>query len=216
MKLDATRRPYRQGARAIAAQETAARIVQAFTRRLATDWFDEIRLEDVARDAEVTVQTVIRRFGGKEGLLEAAIAQMDAEIRRRRDVAPGDIAAVIEALVDDYEAVGDLLIRMLAQETRYPAIGQATEYGRGEHRSWLAAAFAPWLTGADAAADTARLDALVVATDVYLWKLVRRDLGRARDDLRRLIAAFIASVLNGAHSGQLQDEASPCPAIVAP
>jgi AcrR family transcriptional regulator len=208
MKSTTAQRAYRQGARALAAQATGERIVQAFTRRLAAEWFDEIRLDEVARDAQVTVQTVIRRFGGKEGLLEAAIAQMEAEIRRRRAVAPGDLTAIIDALVDDYEAVGDLLIRMLAQEARYPAVFRATELGRREHRAWLAEAFAPWLRAPEAA-DRARLDALVVATDVYVWKLVRRDFGRTADELRRLMAAFIDSALAGAPADPNREEVRP-------
>jgi AcrR family transcriptional regulator len=207
MKLDAARRSYRQGARAVAAQETAERIVQAFLRRLGRDWFDEIRLEDVARDAAVTVQTVIRRFGGKEGLLDAAAAQLGVEIRRRREVTPGDVAALVEALIEDYETVGDLVIRTLAQDARYPALRRATDLGRREHRAWLAAAFAPQL-GPDAERDAAPLDALVAATDVYLWQLVRRDLGRSTAELRRLMTTFIHSALAGAPSG-LPSEARP-------
>lgn len=209
MNIDGTRRPYRQGARALAAQETADRIVHAFRRRLEAEWFDEIRLDDVARDAEVTVQTVIRRFGGKEGLLEGAVARMEIEIRRRREVPPGDVAAVVEVLIEDYEAVGDLLIRMLAQEARYPAIRRATDFGRSEHRGWLADAFAPILPRLADSPDPAVLDALVVATDVYVWKLVRRDLGRPVAELRRLMQTFIAGALARANSSPTQDEARP-------
>src|SRR5689334_18048726 len=105
------KRPYRQSARAQAAQETAERIVDAFALRRRDSWFDEIRLEDVARDAGVTVQTVIRRFGGKEGLLDAAKMQIGQEIMRTRVVPRGDAAAVARALVDDYEVSGDVVMR---------------------------------------------------------------------------------------------------------
>jgi AcrR family transcriptional regulator len=208
MKMETPPRPYRQGARAVAAQATAERIVQAFTRRLGEDWFDEIRLEDVARDAQVTVQTVIRRFGGKEGLLEAATSQLGDEIRCRRAAPPAEVAAVVEAVIEDYEAVGDLIIRMLAQEARYPAVRRMTDVGRREHRAWLAAAFAPQL-GAAGDRREAVLDALVVATDVYVWKLLRRDLDRSPAELRALMHAFIERALAGAPSGPFQPETRP-------
>ena len=55
----------------------------------------------------------------------------------------------------------------------------------------------------DSAAAT--LDMLVAATDVYLWKLVRRDMRRSRDEtlliLRRLVDAALAQVVLRA-SGQ--------------
>src|SRR6266545_3349860 len=68
MKVDAAAakpRRYTQGARAQAAEATALRIVDAFLTRLMKQWFDEITLDGVAEDAGVTVQTVVRRFGGK-------------------------------------------------------------------------------------------------------------------------------------------------------
>ena len=56
-------RTYRMTARADAAERTGERITDAMLRRFAELPYDRIRLEDVAAVAEVTVQTVIRRFG---------------------------------------------------------------------------------------------------------------------------------------------------------
>ena len=50
-ELQDERRPYRQTARAAAAEATAQRIVDAFRVRLERLWFEDIRLEDVAQDA---------------------------------------------------------------------------------------------------------------------------------------------------------------------
>ena len=81
MNSDSETRTYRQTARAKAAEETGIRIVEAFMARMEDCWFEEIRLEDVASDAGVTVQTVIRRFGGKDGLLEAIVVERAAHER---------------------------------------------------------------------------------------------------------------------------------------
>jgi AcrR family transcriptional regulator len=149
----------------------------------------------VARDAGVTVQTVIRRFGGKEGLLDAAKTRLGQEIMRTRDVPRGDVAATARALVEDYESSGDVVMRALAQEDRYPAMKRLTDFGRAWHRRWLAEAFAAWLDPLTPEAAQRRLDALVVATDVYVWKLVRRDMRRPPQEYRVLVEALIASAL---------------------
>jgi AcrR family transcriptional regulator len=191
-------RPYRQTARARAAEETGMRLVEAFSARLREHWFDEIRLEDVARDGGVTVQTLIRRFGGKEGLLDAAQAQLGEEIRTRRAQGPAPrpgAAGAIAALAADYEEVGDLVLRMLAQEGRHPAIRKMTDFGRAGHRQWVAESFAPWLDLLAGETRRRALDALVVACDVYVWKLLRRDMGRPLAEYRAQIGAMAAAAL---------------------
>ena len=175
----ATKRAYRQGARAEATGETGRRILDVFFTRLQQDWFEDIRLDDVAMEADVTVQTVIRRYGGKDGLLNAAIARMSEEVTRRRRAPAGDLDAAVAALVADYETVGDLVMRLLAQEERFPAIRKVTDVGRREHRAWVEQTFAAELRACTPAGRRDLADALVVATDLYTWKLLRRDMGRS-------------------------------------
>lgn len=192
-----TKRGYRQSARAQAAEETGLRILDAFDARLRDGWFDEIRLEDVARDAGVTVQTVIRRFGGKDGLLEAVRDRLSDEIQRRREVTPGDVAGALNVLVEDYEACGDMVMRCLGQEDRHAQMRRMTDIGRAFHRQWLERVFAPWLEPLPAAEARARTDALVVATDLYVWKLLRRDMQRPIAEYRRQVESFISAALDG-------------------
>ena len=188
-------RPYRQKVRAAAAEATAHRILAAFSERLRTDWYEEIKLEEVARCAGVTIQTVIRRFGGKEGLLKVAAQVIGEEVVATRGVVIGDAPAAIRALIDDYEESGDLVIRILAQENRHLAIKQVTDIGRRSHRDWIEAAFAPWLEGLTPADGRSALDKLVVASDVYVWKLVRRDMGRSVGEYRRILTQMLAAAL---------------------
>lgn len=196
MKSAAAKREYRQTARAEAAEATAQRILAAFACRLETSWFDEIRLEDLAADAEVSVPTIVRRFGGKEGLLEAVYKGLGADIMEVRAVEVGDVETAIRALADDYEKTGDLVMRTLAQEDRYGAFRFATNLGRKSHRNWVARVFTPWL---EKAADReALLDRLVIATDVYVWKLMRRDMGRSLATYKETVARLIAEALEGA------------------
>src|SRR4051812_37397130 len=110
------RRRYQQVARADAAQGTQRRIVEAFTEALRTKWMDEITLDDVARAAGTTRQTVIRLFGGKEDLLRAVALELTAQVTGRRVVPEGaDPGECVHALVQDYEASAEFVLRLLAQ-----------------------------------------------------------------------------------------------------
>lgn len=199
MKFDtATPKPrrYVQGARAQAAEATARRIVDAFLARLMKQWFDEITLDRIAEDAGVTVQTVVRRFGGKEGLLAEAVQAMAIQIDARRATPPGDILRLVDNLIADYEQTGDAVIRLLALEPRHAALRVFINFGRRSHRNWIAGVLATELGRLEAADRKRALDALVIVTDVYTWKLLRRDMARsvsaAATTMRRLIRATIA------------------------
>jgi hypothetical protein len=64
----------------------------------------------------------IRRFGSKEELISTAAGASRGTIRSQRDETPvGDIASAAKALVETYEAHGDRVLRMLAQEDRVSA-----------------------------------------------------------------------------------------------
>jgi AcrR family transcriptional regulator len=189
------RRPYRQGARALAAEATGQRIVDAFLAHLRIAWFEEITLDAVAQDAGVTVQTIVRRFGSKQGLLEAVPERLQRDVLERRRLSVGDIGRTIDLLIADYEESGDLVMRFLAQEERHPALRELNDFGRAGHRQWLRASFAPWLDPLPAAECDRRLDMLVVATDVYAWKLVRRDMRRSVAALKAIILQLAEAAL---------------------
>jgi len=193
-------RPYAQTARAEAAEATGQRIVDAFLARLMEQWFDEITLDRVAADAGVAVQTVIRRFGGKEGLLASAVKLLTAQVNARREAPSDDLPRQIHNLIVDYEEAGDAVLRMLALEPRHPTLQPFLDYGRGEHRKWVAAAFAPALEKLAPAARQQATDKLVIATDVYTWKLLRRDMGHSLESttstMKSLVSALLADIAN--------------------
>ena len=124
-----------------------------------TQWFDEITLDRVAEDAGVTVQTVVRRFGGKEGLLSEAVKALANQINARRVSPPGDIGHLVENLIADYEQVGDAVIRLLALEPRHAALKELLDFGRGEHRNWVSGTFSEPLGKLDADVRERALDA---------------------------------------------------------
>jgi hypothetical protein len=97
------------------------------------------------------------------------------------------VEGALGILLAHYERDGDAVLRTLALEERSDAAGAVASAGRAAHRAWCARVFAPYLPDADAV----RLDAFVAATDVYLWKLLRRDLGRSADETRRALRALL-------------------------
>ena len=194
----APRRRYRSPVREAAAATTAQRIIEAATSRFSTLPYEQVSLEDVARDADVTVRTVIRRFGSKDELFAAAVeAGVERVLAHRNEVPVGDVRAAVRNVLEHYEEFGDQRLLFIAQEHRIPAIRQNTQEGRAYHRAWVERTFAPLLDGDAPAAREPRVLALVAATDVYVWKLLRRDLGLDLDETQRVIETLIAAVRQG-------------------
>lgn len=190
-------RSYRMSARADAAAETHRRIVDAAIERLAESSYDEVSLADVAEAAGVTVQTVLRRFGSKEALAEAAAAAGTEVVRRERFAsAPGDVPAAMADLAAHYEAWGDRSLRLLGQEERSPALRRAVAGGRALHHAWVDHAFGPQLAAAKGAARRRLKAKLAAVTDVYTWKVLRRDLGLDAKATARSMRELVFAVLD--------------------
>jgi AcrR family transcriptional regulator len=173
----ANRHARRRSARAKAAAATRERLLAAAWQHFATHPYEDVRLHEIATDAEVTAQTLHTHFGSKDQLLTAAYIWFGQQEITLRDTGPaGDIHRAIEILFDRYEAHGIAILRMLSQEDRIPAIAQMTEAGRAYHREWAAKTFTPLLRGLRGASHERRLAAIVVATDLLVWKLLRQDM----------------------------------------
>jgi len=83
------------------------------------------------------------------------------------------------------------VLRMLSQEERVPAIRQMTDAGRMYHRTWAARTFKPLLSGLRGRARERRLAAIVVATDLLVWKLLRLDMQLERGEAERTVADML-------------------------
>lgn len=191
-----TRRAYTMTARARSVEETRRRILEV-AAGLATDRrIGAISLDDVATGAGVSVQTVLRQFGSKAGLVDATTTYVERAIVEERAAPVGDVDAAVRVLVDHYEARGELALLLLAQELDDPQVRAITDSGKGLHRAWVEEVFAPHIGG-----DDQLVDLLVVVTDVYAWKLLRLDrrLSRARTEQRMttLVRAVLATTEGG-------------------
>lgn len=183
-------------ARAEAAARTAAAVLDAAVALWRERPIDEITLAAIAERAGVSVRTVIRRFGTREGVIAACIEADAAGIRAERaDASPADAAEAIGVLLAHYERDGDAVLRTLALEEKVPEARAIARAGRAEHRAWCARVFAAHLPAPADDGYAARLDAFVAATDLYAWKLLRRDLGRSAAETAHVVRALVDGLI---------------------
>jgi AcrR family transcriptional regulator len=188
-------RPYAMKARAEKAAATKERIVRSAADLIVERTLDELTLDAIAERAGVTVRTVLRIFGSKDEVFAAAVR---FEGRRGHgELRPGDVAASIRILFDDYEKIGDAVILRLADEGRMPALDALLKSGRVNHRRWIEESFAPQLAPCGKARRAELLNAILVAADVYAWKLLRRDFGLSRRAAEAVIRAIVDSLVAG-------------------
>ena len=192
------RRAYRMGARAEAAAATGERILDAALELFWASPGGEMSLDEVALSAGVTRQTVIRRFGGKEGLIAAAAARESQAVRDQRGTAPvGDTEAAVAVLVEHYELYGDRVLRLLGEEARVPALAAITDSGRAVHREWCARVFAPGLATRSGVARRRLMAQVVAVCDVSVWRLLRRDAGLSRQQTETALVELLVPLLEG-------------------
>jgi AcrR family transcriptional regulator len=192
------RRAYVMRARADSAEATRRRVLDAAVASLWQRRVSEVRLEDIAAQAAVTVQTVLRIFGTRAALIEAAWdAARDRIVEQREAAAPGDVDGTLRVLFDHYEELGDFVIRNLADEHQLPELAAWLERGRTVHRRSMQRQFAPWLSRLAPGERKELTDCLVAACDVYTWKLFRRDLGLSRSEAQGRVHRLVSGLIGG-------------------
>ncbi|WTW96051.1 TetR/AcrR family transcriptional regulator [Streptomycetaceae bacterium NBC_01309] len=187
------RRSYRMGARAAALEATRVRVIEAAAGLWSQRWHDEVTLQHIAEAAGVSVQTIVNHFGGKDGLSDAVFDAVAAQTELARQAPTGDVPAIVAVLFADYEQQGEANVLWIAQMDRIAAATRAAAHARGLHRAWLERVFADRLPAAGPARERA-LNLHHAATDVYLWKLWRRDLGLSREDAERAMHDLLIAI----------------------
>jgi AcrR family transcriptional regulator len=182
-------------ARAEATVQTRRRIVRAAFDLSHEKKSLELVLSEVAERADVSVQTILRHFGTRDGLFDAVAAFARDEIVEERAAPVGDVVAAVAVIFDHYELRGDMVLRLLGQEFHDERVRTVTEQGRRAHREWVRQVFEPQLHAQPDAAREAVTDLLVVATDIYTWKLLRRDRELDRQQAQARVTHMISAVL---------------------
>lgn len=193
------KRPYRMRARAEQAASTRERILDS-----SVAVFDELpsgqrTLDAVAERAGVTVQTVLRHFGSRQSLFEASVIHLGIKMGADRGAPPvGDVQGAVGPLVDHYEKFGDRIIRVLSEEPGNPDFQQLTDLGRRFHAEWCEQAFAPALDDLRGAERARRLAQFISLTDIYTWKLLRRDRNLSRRQTKLALYELIEPLMEDA------------------
>jgi len=181
-------------ARAQAAAKTRQRLLAAAWRQFAGRPFEEVRLGDIADEACVSVQTLHAHFGTKEALFVETWSWRMAPEGARRDAAPThDVGAAVSLLYDSYERDGDAVLRLYAQEERIAAVHEMLEEGRRWHRGWVERTFGALVEGVRGDERDRRIVAMVVATDLLVWKLLSREMGLGRKTAERIVTDMVIS-----------------------
>lgn len=200
-----SKRPYKKVARAEAQARTRETLLQAAAEEVEKDRWTQTSLESVAERAGVTKQTALRHFGSKQGLLDAVISRTTSTVVKERDQAPiGDIPGAVANLVRHYERYGDIVVRMLPYRDavvrvfgseHLGSLRRVVDRGHEVHEDWVLRTFAPQLADLEPSARRRRLAQLVATCDVYVWKVLRRDLDLDTDQVEAALVEMLERLL---------------------
>src|SRR5262249_53923066 len=105
-----------------------------------------------------------------------------------------DYPGAIANLFEHYEEHGSLALQLLMQE-HVPSIGPVTQAGRALHAEWVERVFAGHLRSLAPEARSVRLCQLIALTDVYNWKLLRRDLHLEHEVAEQAMLEMIVALI---------------------
>jgi AcrR family transcriptional regulator len=190
------RQRYTMVARAEGMAATRDRIVQAALKLALEQAYEDITLAAIATAAGVSHQTVLNHFESKEKVATAAAEVLTRETTAARAHAKaGDLRGAVSILVGEYERFGDANARWAVASERLGSLAPLLDGARASHQAWLEHICSDRLP---AAADARRdvIHALHAATDVYTWKLLRRDLRMDRASAERIMLDLASGVLD--------------------
>jgi AcrR family transcriptional regulator len=188
-------RTYRQRARAASTEATRVAILDAFDAVFLPDPGRSFTLEEVAGRAGTTVQTVLRHFGSKSGLLAAAARRGMASTQAGRDQVPtGDLRSVAQYLGRHYEEVGDTVLGMLTFEAQGPDLRAIAERGREMHRTWVERVLEPLIERVAPDDRPRRVAVLVAVTDLLTWKVLRKEQGLEQHEYERSVHELLEAL----------------------
>jgi AcrR family transcriptional regulator len=191
-------RPYRMQARAAAAEEATERILDAAEQLYWANPARPVTLAAVAGEAGVSVHSIIRRFGGQEGLFDAAVGRSITRVTAQRNEAdPSDLPDVVRTLVEHYEQMGDRSLRLIEAGQTVPSVKELADRGRELHVEWCERMFAEPLARRRGAARKRLVAQLVALCDVYTWLLLRRQRGLSRRETERAILEMLTPLVDG-------------------
>lgn len=191
--------------RSAAAARTGERILDVTAGLWLKVPLAELTLERVATESGVTIRTILRKFCSRDGLLEASMQHYaSAHMGQRELDVGGDIRKALTILLDEYEVMGDAVFRTIQIQDDLAVAKKILEAGRRKHREWCARVFQPYLPDATSPNYESCLLTFISATEVYLWKLMRRDMKMSYSQTHRVFLTTVeALVLKFNHKSKL-------------
>lgn len=195
--MKSRRQTYRMVARAEEMAFTRDRIVQAMLELALEQSYEDITLTAIAQAARVSHQTVLNHFDSKEGVAAAAAVVLARQTTDARAKArAGDVDGAIRVLVGEYERIGDANARWAMSAERLGSLAPLLDKARENHQAWLDHIFSGFLPKSPLERRR-NIHALHVATDVYAWKLLRRDLRLSRTETEAVMVDLVNRILRG-------------------
>ena len=190
-------RAYDMTKRSDAEGGTRRRVAEAALSLFKERDYDDVSLNEIARAAGVSHQTVLNHCETKAGVLMAAGELFSDEIRNLEvDAVVGDLTSVVHTTCMRYEVLGDANARWAAMSTRAPEVAEGLARGRSGFQSWLEEMLGDLMpSDADPAERRRVLLGLHAALDVFTWKLLRRDLGLSQEQTEAQLTDLVLGVL---------------------
>lgn len=190
-------RAYDMTKRSDAVAGTRRRIAEAALALFKERDYDDVSLNEIARAAGVSHQTILNHCENKAGVLLAAGELFSEEIRDlEADALPGDVTSVVHTTCVRYEVLGDANARWAAMATRAPEVADGLARGRLGFQAWLEEMLGDLMPDGDDPDERRRvLLGLHAALDVFAWKLLRRDLGLSQEQTEAQLTDLVLGVL---------------------
>lgn len=204
------KRAYRQKKRALNTRQTTDAIFAASIDLWRELPLQDITLDQIAQQANVSVRTILRKFGSKESLFRACFEQDAARIKATRNLAdPNDPRHAITLLMEHYEREGDAVLRALAVAHQVDIAAEFIAAGRTYHRAWCERVFSPALPATNDHDYEIALHAFIASTDIYTWKLLRRDKQLSAEHAGEVIWKLVSALITTSQSPDYPNGRSP-------
>jgi|GEM_PF-1331793 len=189
--------PYDNSKRLIDAENTKIKIIKAYGSLWSSHSIKNITLEMVAKEAGVSTKTILRKFESKNGLTNESLVYLAGEIESERTITKvGDVNEILKALLLNYEKMGEAAIRTINLEPELEVARQIGAKGRALHRDWCIQMFAPYLPNEQSADYEIQLTSFIAATEIYLWKLMRKDLKLSKEQTFSIFKNLVEGLIN--------------------
>lgn len=188
------------------AAQTRADILDAARELFGRDGYSTTSIQDVARTAGVSVQTIYSRLGSKRGLLTALVDRIDEEVgvEATQPILENatDSAILLEVYVGltrrFHERCGDIIGALLAAVGAEPDIAAFAAEGRRRHRYGCAVVIRRMdVLGAltPSLSESAAIATLTVLTSHESWMEMCREAGLTWDDAEHVLLALVREAL---------------------